>query len=85
MELRIGLWLLASIALGVSIFFWHKRKMEATEQVGSNEDYSSLTLYFDPIRGEGHLFLGGTLVMITFSLFSYELAKLLIELLGLNF
>ena len=84
MELRMGLWLLASIALGAGIYFWHKRKMGATEQVGLSEDYSSLTLYFDPIKGEGHLFIGGTLVIITFSLFNYELAKMIATLIGIN-
>ena len=84
MELRMGLWLFVSIALGASIYFWHRRKMGATEQVGSNEDYSSLTLYFDPIKGEGHLFIGGTLVIIAFSLFNYELAQMIVSLIGIN-
>lgn len=77
MGLKMAIWLLMSMALAASMYFWHQRKIGKSEQVGSAEEYSNVTLYFDPINGEGHLFLGGTAVIITFSLFSYELAKIL--------
>ncbi len=74
------MWLLASMALGAAMFFWHRKKSEKSEQVGASEEFSNITLYFDPIKGEGHLFLGGTLVIICFSLFSFELAKIIVEI-----
>lgn len=76
MELRMGLWLLATIAMALAMFFWHKRRVDATEQVGSAEEFSNLVLYFDPFKGEGHIFMGGTLVIVFFSLFMYEFAQI---------
>ncbi|MBF0288994.1 MAG: hypothetical protein HQM14_14345 [SAR324 cluster bacterium] len=77
MGFSMTMWLLACMGLGTLMYFWNKKKSEKTEQVGTAEEFSNFTLYFDPIRGEGHLFVGGTLVIITFSLFCHELAKIL--------
>lgn len=73
----MAMWLLSSMGLAGAMFFWNKKKAEKTEQVGSADDFSNVTMFFDPIRGEGHLFVGGTLVIVFFSLFCYELAKIL--------
>ncbi|MBF0288518.1 MAG: hypothetical protein HQM14_11935 [SAR324 cluster bacterium] len=62
------------------MFFWHKKKSQKSEQVGTAEEFSNITLYFDPFKGEGHLFVGGTLVIICFSLFSLELAKIIVNI-----
>ena len=84
MEFKMWLWLLSSIGLGAAILLWHKRKSALGEQIGPSDSYSNFTLYFDPINGEGHLFIGGTLVSITTSLFIYEFVKTVINLLGFN-
>ena len=83
MEFRMGMWLLATLGIGTLMFFWHKRKSEKSEQVGSSDHYSNITLYFDPINGEGHLFIGGAMVIVSFSLFCYELAKMIVSLAGI--
>ena len=83
MEFRMGMWFLTTVGIGFLMFIWHKRKAEKSEQVGSADHYSNITLYFDPINGEGHLFIGGTLVIGSFSLFCYELAKILVSFAGL--
>ena len=83
MELRIRLWLLATLGMVLLLIFWHRRKAEKSEQVGSPDNFSNITLYFNPIHGEGHLFIGGMVVIITFSLFCYELAKALVQFSGL--
>ena len=80
MEIRMGLWLLVSVVIGATMFLWHKKRSEKAEQVGSSDDFSNLTLYFDPFKGEGHLFIGGTLVIASFSLFVYELSKILVSI-----
>lgn len=77
MGFSMGMWLLASMGLAVSMFFWNKKKSERAEKVGTVDDFSNLTMFFDPIRGEGHLFVGGSLVIIFFSMFCFELAKIL--------
>ena len=84
MELRMGLWLLTSMGLGAIMFLWHKRKTGQSEQVGTSDSYSNITLYFDPINGEGHLFIGGTLIIISFSLFVYELSQIIVGFIGLT-
>ncbi len=81
MEFKMWLWLLSSIGLGAVIFLWHRRKAEQSENIGPSDSYSNFTLYFDPINGEGHLFIGGAIVSITFSLFMYEFVKTVINLL----
>ncbi len=77
MGFSMAMWLLASMALGTIMYFWNKKKSEKAEQLGASEEFSNFTLYFDPIHGEGHLFVGGTLVIVTFSLFCHELAKII--------
>lgn len=80
MGFRMGLWLFTTIALIAAMYFWHKKRSEIPEQAGSSEAFSNLTLYFDPFKGEGHLFVGGTLVMASFSLFMYEFSKIIVNL-----
>ncbi len=80
MGFYMAVWLVSCFVLGTVIYFWHKRKTATSEQVGAVDEYSNMVLYFDPIRGEGHLFVGGTLVIIFFSLFCHELAKILVAI-----
>lgn len=82
MELRIGMWFLATLGMGMFIVFWHKKKTEKSEQIGFSNDFSNLVLYFDPIHGEGHLFLGGIVTIVSFSMFCYELAKTVVRFSG---
>lgn len=72
----MGLWLLAAIAMGLAMFFWHKRRVDTTENAGTAEEFSNLVLYFDPLKGEGHIFMGGALMIVFFSLFMYEFAQI---------
>lgn len=75
MEFRIGMWFLATMGVAMFIVFWQKKKTEQSEQIGLSNDFSNLVLYFDPVHGEGHLFLGGIVTIVTFSMFCYELVK----------
>ncbi len=81
MGFEMGMWLLASLGTLAGMVGWHKRKMRGQEQVGANQDYSNMTMYFNPVHGEGHLFMGGILVIIFFSLFCYEFARIIREML----
>ncbi|MBF0287121.1 MAG: hypothetical protein HQM14_04825 [SAR324 cluster bacterium] len=80
MGFSMWLYLLITIGLVASMYFWNQRKGEKTEKLGANEEFSNMTMYFNPTKGEGHLFIGGILVIITFSLFSFELAKIIVQI-----
>ena len=79
MEIRMGLWFLASLLTAIAMFFWHKMRANVDDEMGSAEEFSNFVLYFDPFKGEGHLFVGGTLVVLFFSLFMYEFAQILVS------
>ncbi|MBF0236773.1 MAG: hypothetical protein HQM12_03645 [SAR324 cluster bacterium] len=67
------LWLLTTIGLSVGLFYFHQRKSER----GSNLDveFSNITMFFDPWKGEGDIFVGGILILLSFSKFLLELAQ----------
>ncbi len=77
MGLEMALWLLSAMGIVAAMIFWNRRKGGRAEQVGSSEDFSNVTMYFDPIHGEGHLFIGGIMVIVLVALFFYEFAKIL--------
>jgi len=79
MEFRMGMWFLTTLGIGTLILLWHQRKSGESEQIGSS-DLSNTTMYFDPIKGEGHLFIGGTMVVLSFSQFCYQFAKTIVSL-----
>ncbi len=78
MEFRMAMWLLTTLGIGTVTFLWHQRKSGESERLGAS--FSNSTIYFDPIAGEGHLFFGGMMVVISFSQFCYELAKILVSI-----
>lgn len=70
----LGLYLLLSMGMVACMILWHRKKTEKGEDSAST-DFSNATMFFDPLRGEGHLFVGGIITLIFFSLFLLELAK----------
>ena len=64
-------WLILAIALMVVLLFYQSRKWDGNDSL----EFSNITMFFNPIKGEGDIFLGGILVLVFFSFFLFELAK----------
>ena len=77
MGFQMSVWFLLSLALGTVIVLWNRKKSEISDQKGAQKTFSNMVIYFDPIKGEGHLFVGGIVVIIFVSMFFYEFAKIL--------
>lgn len=65
------IWLISSIALMVVLLFYQSRKWDGNDSL----EFSNITMFFNPVKGEGDIFLGGILVLVFFSFFLFELAK----------
>ena len=64
-------WLILAIVLMVVLLFYQSRKWDGNDSL----EFSNITMFFNPIKGEGDIFLGGILVLVFFSFFLFELAK----------
>ena len=69
MSVELVMYFLMSMGVMTAMFFWHKKKSEKSEDMATS-DFSNVTMFFDPLKGEGHLFVGGIITLILFSLFN---------------
>ncbi|MGK5093860.1 hypothetical protein WDW89_17835 [Deltaproteobacteria bacterium TL4] len=72
MSVKLIGFLLSSIALMVGLYFFHQRKSSGDDK---ETDFSNMTMFFDPFKGEGDIFVGGIIILILFSQFLLELSQ----------
>ncbi len=77
MGFQMAVWFLLACGLGTVIVLWNRKKSELSDQTSSQKVSSNMVVYFDPIKGEGHLFVGGIVVIIFVSFFFYEFAQIM--------
>ena len=69
---RMVMWLFLSMGLMVALYFYHQKKTEGGDL---DVEFSNFYMFFDPIKGEGDVFVGGILILLFFSFFLLELAR----------
>ena len=74
------MWLIISaVSVGVMVFYRQSRRGE-TSSFTSADDFSITTILFDLRKGEGDLFIGFLLSMVSFSFFVAGLVRWLLTI-----
>lgn len=69
------LWLIISIVSLIGMSFYRQGRRSVTTTFTSAEDFSVKTIFFNFGKGEGDLFMGYLVAMISFSLFVVGLLR----------